>query len=1347
MKLISNFFNIYRMLTSLLHLAWKQVALTAIFFTLACALHAQIEGMQMHPLPTLSAMPKGNVHSIYRDGEGYVWYSTEDNLCRDNGYQIDVFCSDSQNQHLLNSNSVLEISEDANHHIWFSTRGDTYILDKRDYTIHEVLDGNKPFHAEALYALSDGTVWLSTGYELMHFDGHERIVERLKCRCMGNGGKYANNFFEDSQHSLWLCESGGRVCRFDTQKRQFIPLDWDTAYDPQDIVEDPTHGCYWVSTWGKGVVRYVPNALGSRAQTVMQPSTWSCQEPNNKGMVIDLKFDKHRNLLWVTAMDGLHAYRVDGECNLVEVNIHGLLPEGKNIVDQMELDDLGNVWVAGMSPHTFFLTSKAEGMRRDPMPQVCRETGTDVICEFVIPDQNLLWIWDARFGLLLHNPLTGSTVLGMHQSENATLPGSSVMTPSRRQQGMWMASGDKLVRLWHENMTIHRQEVAQLPGAPIHALFDVGDGSILVGGACGVQRVWMNGEHPTQQLTDSTRAVYHVAMDRWNNLFYHERTTGLYRKAKGARRGEPLLPEHEQCTCMTLLQDGTLWFGTHLGRVYRLLPKQNSPEYVEALSNPSGNRILDIKQDAKGDVWAVSCQMVKEWEPKTGRSRTIMGNDPYISIDYFRCLAVYGDSICVTGADGYCMMASSVDLEREYSAVKPTISTIVIDGAQHFVGVETREMDIPCDTRLLEIRLTTLNQVFAPQTQFAYRLVRKGLFATSDRDWNVLPRGVNSVVITSPSKGDYTLQVKATDPYGVWCAPTDLFVLHRMPAWWETWWAYTIYLLCVLAVAWIILRQYAERQKRRRIQQMEERVTELKFHFFTNISHELRTPLSLIMVPLESMIKNSQHLCEKDRARLEGIHRNAQDLLQLINQLLDFRRMELGDVKLQVRNGNLKEFVQAAHQTFLPLAQRKQIAFSMEGVDKPVYANFDHEKMHHILWNLLSNAFKFTPEGGRVNVKLERTPNHIRLSVSDTGCGIAPDEQCHLFDRFYQAQQGAEQGGSGIGLHMVSELVKLHGGEVGVESQPGRGSTFWFTFPHTIPVQSQSTSNEVNEAAPESSLTNSQKEERSEEGRKRILLVEDNIEFRSLMAEELTSMGYSVLQAGDGQKALEVMRREGNPQESQEIDLVISDVMMPNMDGLELCRHLKSHIDTSHIPLILLTAKSSEESQLEGYKMGADYYITKPFSMDILSTRIHHLMQQRSDEKSLFQHASESNVVAITHSPLDEEFLTRAIEVFKQHMGIPDYNVEQYASDMCTSRVTLYRKLQHITGQSPTDFMINIRMKEAARLLSSTTLTIAVVGERVGFSSASYFTKIFKNQFGMRPKEYRNNSQVSLSRL
>lgn len=1307
----------------------------------ATALRAQTEGLQRHSPATLSTMPIGNVHSIYRDHEGYMWYSTEDNLCRDNGYQVDVFSSDSRNPFLMNSNFVLDIVEDGNHHIWFSTRGSTYILDKHNYTIHEVLDAGKPVHTETLYALTDGTVWLSTGYELIHFDSHEHVVERLQCPRMGNGGKYANSFFEDSQHTLWLCESGGKVCRFDTQTHRFVPLDWDTAYDPQDIVEDPCHGCYWVSTWDKGIVRYVPSALGSHAQMVMQPSTWSLREPNNKGLIIDIKFDKQRHLLWVTAMDGLHAYLTDKASNLVETNIEGLLPEGKNIVDQMEFDNMGNLWVAGLSPHTFFLTSPIKGLRRDPMRQVQQAVGTGVICDFVVSDGDVLWIWDARLGLELHNPLTGTTALGMHQAENASLPGSRTITPIRHGQGMWMVSGDRMVRLWHEGMTIRRQEVARLPDNPIHSLYDVGDGSVLVGGAHGVHRVWIESGRPALQLTDSTSTVFRVAMDKWGTLFYHDKSMGLCLKAKGAKSHKNLLPEHELCTSMTLLKDGTLWFGSHLGRVYRLLPQQDTPEYIEALSNPLGNRILDIQQDTKGDIWVVTCQTVKEWNPRTGHTRTVMSNDPYISIDYFRTLAVYGDSICVTGSDGYCMMAPSKDLEHEHSDVKPSISTIIVDDVQHFVGVETHEMDIPCDTRLLEIRLTTLNQVFAPQTQFAYRFVKKGLFASRNEDWTILPRGVNSVIITSPLKGDYTLQVKATDPYEIWGTPVDLFVIHRLPAWWETWWAYTIYLLCALAIVWFAVRQYNQRQKRRRIQQMEERVTELKFQFFTNISHELRTPLSLIMVPLDSMLKNSRSLCEKDRARLEGIQHNAQDLLQLINQLLDFRRMELGNMQLHVRNGNLKEFLQAAQQTFQPLAQRKRITLTMEGVDRAIYANFDHEKMHHILWNLLSNAFKFTPEGGRVSIKLQSTPEHIRLSVSDTGCGIAPNEQVHLFDRFYQAQQGAEQGGSGIGLHMVSELVKLHGGEVGVESQPGKGSTFWFTFPHAIPTQDHSapTPKMKGEGGDPSELTD-KGESTGEKSHQRILLVEDNIEFRTLMAEELTEMGYEVLQAGDGEKALEVMQQVGGTQGTGEIDLVISDVMMPNMDGLELCRHLKSHLDTSHIPLILLTAKSSEESQLEGYKMGADYYITKPFSMDILSTRIHHLMHQRSEERERFQHTDESDVVAITHSPLDEEFLARAIDVFKQHISIPDYSVEQYASDMCTSRMTLYRKLQHITGQSPTDFMTNLRIKEAAHLLTTTTLTIATVGEHVGFSNASYFTKIFKNQFGMRPKDYRNQS-------
>ena len=348
----------------------------------------------------------------------------------------------------------------------------------------------------------------------------------------------------------------------------------------------------------------------------------------------------------------------------------------------------------------------------------------------------------------------------------------------------------------------------------------------------------------------------------------------------------------------------------------------------------------------------------------------------------------------------------------------------------------------------------------------------------------------------------------------------------------------------------------------------------------------------------------------------------------------------------------------------------------------------------------------------------------------------------HIFDRYFQSDNINSKGGSGIGLHMVRELVRLHGGDVGVESQEGKGSDFWFEIPlvceqHSINEDSAAQTSISGHGAEDDSIT-AQEETSNTSITPSILLVEDNLELRVLIAEQLRDEGFDVNEASNGQEAWEQLSAQ------PDTELIISDVMMPLMDGFELCRRIKGTENVSHIPIILLTAKTSDEDQLEGYKIGADCYLTKPFSPSVLLNRIRHLQEQRRVTMQHFQHDDSKEVAQLTYSPIDEEIITRAKKFVEEHLADKNYNVDQFSSDMCASRMTLYRKIHSITGLSPSDFIITIRLKHAAHLLSTTSLSASAISERTGFSSPSYFTKHFKKFFGVLPKEYRVKSNLPL---
>lgn len=1301
--------------------------LSFILSFLTLCLYAQPINYSIHPLPTEQKMPIGNVHDIYRDREGYMWYSTEEGLLRDNGYQVDIFCSDSHERPLA-SNFITEIAEDFNHQIWFGTAKGTYVLDKQDYSIHAIsIEGIQNLECEALTVLSDGTIWIATAKALIHLNSQQQVIERISTSPRRRGPRYANAFIEDSQHTLWLLETAGGICRFNREKGKFFPCLWLDRVEPRRMIEDTKHECFWVATGEHGIIRFLPNAIGTGTQSIIQPETLpKPNETNNKGQIIDIILDSTKKILWATSMDGMHAYDISSDGNLSERNLSGLLPTGKNIVDGMAYDQWGNIWVAGFSPHTFILSSLDGDIRRDCMEEVQQLAGTSIIGDFVISDNNYLWLWDPRLGLELYNPSTKHLTLAMHQSDDVSMRGSGVIAP-RHKGGFWMASNNQILRLWHEGTKICRKRALLLPNVQIFGLYDPDDGSIWAATSKGIIRVSIYGKNKIEQVTDSNDVAFRIAIDQEGNYYYHAGRKGLIFHNTKSHQSVRLLPEYENCTAMTLATNDTLWFGTDLGRVLCFHRKDNSPKEKKQLGNPSGARILDIKCDRKGHVWAVSSQSVKEWNPNNGVCRTLMASNPHIGMDYFRTMAIWGDSICVAGAGGFFITASSENIKKEKNTIRPTISSYTINGEKMYIGYGQKDIVFPSTTDLIEINLTTLNHLFAPHTQFAYRLCPKNTFGGWDKEvrWNELAQGNNVILFNSLDKGHYLLQIKATDGYGLWGEVEDAIFLYRQPAWWETWWAYTFYILCTFSILTIIIKRYGNHVREKRTAQMEERLTEMKFRFFTNISHELRTPLSLMMVPLENMLKKSNTLVPQDRNRVEGIYSHASELMEMINQLLDFRRLELGETQLHLQKGNLTLFITTAIETFQPLAIRKGIILTEEHNENEINIVFDHEKLHHIIWNLLSNAMKFTDKGGKIMVGLVKLEKSVRLSVTDTGCGISEEDIPHLFERYYQSSNNTIEGGTGIGLHLVSELVHMHGGKISVESQLGKGSTFTIELPiqanETVAIEKK-TVNESNEDAEENNIHE----------KNTLLLVEDNLEFRRMMADELSEESYNIIEANNGMEALEQLKKEN-------IDLVISDIMMPQMDGLELCRRIKTDIELSHLPIIFLTAKSGDENQLEGYKMGADYYIVKPFSIGILLNRIQHLIEQKHINQEKFQHKQENDFKKLTHSKLDEEFLQKAFDVIQNNIKESGYGVEQFSSDMCVSRMTLYRKIQNITGQTPSDFMITIRLKNAARMLRETSLPIAIISDKTGFSNPSYFTKCFQKMFGVLPKQYRNN--------
>lgn len=667
-----------------------------------------------------------------------------------------------------------------------------------------------------------------------------------------------------------------------------------------------------------------------------------------------------------------------------------------------------------------------------------------------------------------------------------------------------------------------------------------------------------------------------------------------------------------------------------------------------------------------------------------------------------------------------------------------------------------RHIRLKHNQSFFSFEFSALDYVNPEKNQFAYML--DGV----DEDWTYSGnrRFAN---YTDISPGDYIFRVKASNSDGYWNETGTFVRISIAPPPWRSWWAYTLYAISfiILIIAW---RRYDLKRHRLKqaleIEQLEavklKELDSMKSRFFANISHEFRTPLTLILGPLEKLIGTTKdEQCVHD---LNMIQRNALRLQRLINQLLNLSKLEAGEMKLIAGERNIVKLVRGYAHSFESLAKQKNIKLVFSSDDERTLIYVDNDKIEKILYNLLSNAFKFTPEGGEITVSVvthpvkpvykEGTEGGVNIIITDTGPGIPPDKVKFIFDRFYQAENvsNGDHEGTGIGLALTQELVKLHRGDIHVNSKPGVGTSFTVTLPkgkaHLKDEEIADSFDQEDlfkEITPEAvfSVKNVQKTEQNihkSPDKPQLLIVEDNDDLRSYIRSYLED-DYTVFEAINGALGVE-LATELVP------DLVISDVMMPKMDGYQLSKKLKTDERTCHVPIILLTAKAAKEDKIEGLKTGADDFLTKPFDPSELLVRVRNLIEQRQSLREYYLReiklSPEPDKPAMVS--MDEHFLRRAVEEVEKNMSDEEYSVETFGKNMAMSRMQLHRKITALTGQTASEFIRNLRLLRAAKLIRNNAGTIAEIAYDTGFTTPSYFTECFKKYFGKSPKKYQKEN-------
>lgn len=952
-----------------------------------------------------------------------------------------------------------------------------------------------------------------------------------------------------------------------------------------------------------------------------------------------------------------------------------------------------------------------------------------------------------------------------HQASSIPLGGSDYIRSMMDSKGRLWAGTFRQGLFLREKGIVHHIMQGGIPAKDIN--YDIVRGFL----EDHAHRIWVNYHGGIGWINEQSRRIVPLgnkALEKYKvvNDFKEDKlhriwvaaTQGLFVYSSATRRA--LFPKdlvkdeatqvklNGPCKALLIDRQGWVWVGT-LNGLFVINPKDKSSRFFGKAEGMPNEMINGMIEDRYGNVWVTTpnglCRFLRlqdgEMKLMVFDSQNKLGktNFGWMTVGHLA-----GGNLFFGTPDGYYIVNPADVKEMKYTG-HPIFTSLRVNNQEVSPGKEvdgrtiltsalsaTEKLVLKHHENFITILFSGLNFDMPSHTYYKYRL--KGM---SDRWIEINPQdGVGRANFTNLAPGSYELEVYSAGFDKVWNEQPATLKIEVQPPLWATWWAKLIYLLFIIAILTWGYRWKMEQNRKRMEDEKYKELEEMKYRFFTNISHEFRTLLTLIITPIGSILKRTTD--SETRHQLNDVSRNAGDLLQLVNQLLDFRKMEMNGERLNLQSGNLNEFIQYTTMKFMPLAEQKNIRLTFEDKTEGLFMYFDKDKLGKVLTNLLSNAFKFTKAGGKVNVCLEKCILDSRrcahIIVEDTGCGIPKEELGHVFERFYRTEQdsSSQQIGSGIGLNMVYEYIQLHEGKVSLESEEGKGSRFIVDIPADLKREVQQEASEENRiASPVMAdvVDGAVGVQTFRKIEKTVLVVEDNEDFSHFLSQELGRIYNKVLTAKDGIEGA-MMAEAENP------DIIVSDVMMPRMNGTDMCRRIKENIETSHIPIILLTAWSTDEGRAAGYKAGADAYIAKPFDMEVLLARISNLLEKQEKRQRDFSHSISLDPKTVTDSSPDEDFLKEVIACIEKNIDNSEYTIDSLSTDVVMSRMSLYRKMKSLTGQTPADFIRTVRLKTAAKLLKEEKCTVSEACYRTGFASPQNFAKHFKEMFGVLPSQY-----------
>ncbi|MDR0231909.1 MAG: response regulator [Dysgonamonadaceae bacterium] len=1312
---------------------------------------------------------------IHQDKQGFMWFGTRTGLNRFNGYTFDVFLNRPNDSTSISNNHIFSIAEDSEGNLWIGTNNGLNRLDVSTNTFkryqHNPQNQNSLTHnmIAALLVDSKGDLWVGTENGLNLYRTQTDDFERINPDNFFSNNTI-NSIAETHDNRLVLGTMYQGLVILDTKNNTHITFR-NQPNNPGSLSSDQIRSVFvdskdniWIGTISSGL-NLLKSADSKNSRASFIKYTQAEGLTNNYIRGID---ESPEGNLVVGTFNGLNIIHPFG--GIEKYNTYG--SERGNLshysIFPVYFDRNQTLWIGTYAGGIDYSNPYGRAFR---FYDIESELKTIVgIMGPMVESNTDLFIATEGGGLLRFNKQK-ETFKQYKLNRSAELSYSENIFKSLYVDKGKILCGTTIGTIYSfDPQTEKFSLLYELPEkTPIYVLQRDLAGNLIIGGVNRVGLISISPSGVKQQtfpvqnggsfsfsdvrsFLETSPGVYLIGT-RSEGLFVYDKNKQIktqYKKTGELQNDE--LPDNF-IDCIVKDSKGSIWIGTFGGGLCSFDEKQGKFKTFNTHSGLLNNNICSIIESENGHLWISSITGITDFNPKNSEYKNYTYSH-VININEFSPgsgIMTDNGTVFFGGNNGIIFFNPKqlninphippVVLERLFidnEEIIPEKSSPILKKNLNF----EKEIVLKHNQSNVSIEYSALNYIFPNRNMYAYKL--EGF----DPDWNEVGNR-RMAYYTNIPPGNYTFKVKASNNDGIWNEDGTSIKITILPPVWETWWAYTLYFVFIIFVLYLIFRYFKEKNRLNnnlRLKQVEVKTKE-EFHqarnrLFTNFSHELRTPLTLILSPLDDIVEHEE-LKSDIKDRLLTMRNNSHRLLRLVNNLMDFQKNESGMLELKVSPSDMVKFVREITLSFSELALSRNINLLFYPSVESLYCLFDKNLMEKVFFNLLSNAIKNTLDNGRVEVRLNTNSDQSQLTIEieDSGIGIPVNDLEKIFAPFYQVSQSKHaHSGTGLGLSLSKSIIGMHHGKIWAESKgENTGSTFIFTMPvddNCFKPEEIIPGFEENEFRYTVDTSTDKKEDEKPEPRTdyTLLVVEDNPDVRRYIVSKLSGI-YKILEVTNGEEGL-------TKAFNHLPDLIITDLMMPKMTGVEMCFNLKNDMRTSHIPVIMITARTMPADIQEGYESGADDYIVKPFNSSILKTRIRNILQSREKLKEIYGKQFSLEKLGVKATSLDEKFMQKLYEITEKNISNPELDLNEFYKELGMSRANFYRKIKAITNLSLSEFLRNFRLETAAKLLSESDLPVSEVYVAVGFNSHAYFSNCFKAMYGVSPTEYKQKNNI-----